>query len=632
MSGVIDEIKARVDLVELIGRAVPLRKSGSSYKGLCPFHQEKTPSFYVTPTIGQWRCFGCDKGGSAFDWLMEHEHLDFGEALRALAQLTGVALPAQRDAEAEEAAARLAEALSQAQLFYQAMLQGTAGAAARRYLAGRDLSEDTAGRFGLGYAPPGNLLLRHLAERGFSGDELVAAGLVSVADDGHHFDFFRDRVLFPIRDQKGRTIAFGGRGLGDTTTPKYLNSRDTLLFHKHETLFALDLAREPIARERSAVVVEGYVDALMAHQHGYANVVATLGTAVTDKHLAVLRRLAEVIVLALDSDAAGQAATWRALQVAEQSLQVGARPVLGPNRRQTRYLPDRAAQLKVLRIPDAKDPDELIRADPGAWAALVRQAEPVVDFVLSQLPRRHDLTTAQGKSAAAAEAAEVLQAVANPIEQAHYVQRVAELLKVDEAAIRRTLRARRSPARLPRQDRDGQRGTPEPGGATPGPAPVPVDSLDEYALALLWRARDPDLAGYGLPATARAPDLPFSLPESRALLAPITHESLAGNGDQLRSAVPAALLPSLERVLRHLPDVSRFSTDQLAVELDRVRLRMQQRALLARQGQVRSLLRDATDTGEQLRWAQELSGLAHTLDSVEQALQQATPKVERAAP
>ena len=242
-------------------------------------------------------------------------------------------------------------------------------------------------------------MLRYLENDGFSEQELQAAGVIGVTEEeGRPYDFLRERVLFPIRDAQGRTIAFGGRSLDDAVQPKYLNTRETLLFHKNETLFALDLARKPMAQERQAVVVEGYMDAVMAHQHGYRNVVATLGTAVTDRHLRLLRRQVDEIVLALDADAAGQAATWRALQVADESLRTGVTPVVGPNRRQQRFVADRAVRLRVLALPNAKDPDELIRSDPDAWPALVGAALPVVDFVLERMEARHDLTTRHGQS------------------------------------------------------------------------------------------------------------------------------------------------------------------------------------------------------------------------------------------
>jgi len=300
---VTEEVKQRVNLVELIGRSIALRRVGSLYRGLCPFHTEKTPSFYVRPQTNTWRCYGCNKGGTAFDWLMEREHLDFGEALRLLAHETGVELPTRREPEDDERRQRLLTILERAQRFYSGLLGGTSGGRARTYLEKRGLNPATVETFGLGYASGGNGLLRYLDGEGYSEQDLQAAGVISVADDGRPFDFMRERLVFPIRDGQGHTIAFGGRALEDGVQPKYLNSRDTLLFHKQETLFAFDLARRPMIQDRQVVIVEGYVDAVMAHQHGYRNVVATLGTAVTDRHLRLLQRQVEEIVLALDAGA-----------------------------------------------------------------------------------------------------------------------------------------------------------------------------------------------------------------------------------------------------------------------------------------------------------------------------------------
>ncbi len=343
VNSVTEEVKQRINLVELIGRSVQLRRVGNLYRGLCPFHQEKTPSFYVRPQTNTWRCFGCDKSGTAFDWLMEREHLDFGEALRQLAQEAGVTLPTRREPEDEERRHRLYRILQQAQTYYEGLLAGTQGTKARDYVSRRGLTAETVQAFGLGYAGSGNGLLRYLDAEGYSEQELQSAGVIGIADDGREYDFFRERLLFPIRDTQGRTIAFGGRSLEDAATPKYLNSRDTLLFHKQETLFAFDLARRPMIQERQVVIVEGYMDALMAHQHGYRNVVATLGTAVTDRHLRLLHRQVDEIVLALDADAAGQAATWRAMQVADESLRTGLTPVVGPSRRPDQERSDRVA-------------------------------------------------------------------------------------------------------------------------------------------------------------------------------------------------------------------------------------------------------------------------------------------------
>jgi DNA primase len=609
VSSVTEEIKQRVDLVELIGRTVQLRRAGSYYRGLCPFHTEKTPSFYVSPDRGTWHCFGCDRSGTAFDWLMQREHLDFSEALRTLAHQTGVQLEAKRDPQDEERHHRLLSILQRTQAYYDGLLWGASGASARQYLQRRGINEETARSFGLGYALSWSALLRYLAQEGFTDEqELQAAGVISIADDGRPFDFFRDRLLFPIRDTQGRTIAFGGRSLDDAATPKYLNSRDTLLFHKQETLFAYDQARRTAAQERQMVIVEGYIDALMAHQHGYRNVVATLGTALTGHHLRQLQRHVEDIVLALDPDAAGQAATDRALQLADETLRSGLTPVVGPNRRQQRFVPSRSVRLRVLALPQGKDPDDLIRSDPLAWPALVRGAEPVIEFVLRRIPTRHDLSAAAGRAAAAREITAVLVGIADPIEQDYYAQLAEDLLRTaaptaaDEAAGAAYYNVRRLLARKQ------QRGAAKPVAANEPPTgQVRGDNDDDYLLALLMRLRElPDqfvtLSG----------DLEFMLPESRAVF-----HALGGDFDP-------QLEPYAERARRWLPDVRRLPVERLAAELEHKRLEIRRRLLERRRTEIRAL----GDEEEVRKWTGQLSELARRIGEIDRQL---PPEWERAA-
>lgn len=620
MSAITDEIKARVDLVELVGRSVRLKRSGAtSFKGLCPFHQEKTPSFYVFADRHTWVCFGCGKKGSAFDWLMEREHLEFGEALRTLAQMTGVPLPSRRDDGEEAAYRRLVDLMSSAQAFYHAQLQGVGGLAAREYLARRGVSTEAIESFGIGHAGAGSALTRYLAEQGFSSDEQIAAGVVSQGDDGHLFDLLRQRVVFPIRDAQGRVVAFGGRAMDDAQ-PKYLNTRETLLFHKQETLYALDLARRSIGQERRAVVVEGYMDALTAHQHGFRNVVATLGTALTERHLLALRRLTEEVVLALDSDAAGQAATWRALQLAERSLVDGRTPSVGPRAGRAHLVPRRTVRLKVLTIPGAKDPDELIRSDPGAWRELVAHAQPVVDFVLASLPRRHDLTSPSGKAEAAAELTELLTGVGNPVEQDAYVQRAAVVLGVSAQALRQELRRHRvAPRSTPAEAPARPATAPEGGEGEAAPPQVDAlpesepDRLDAYALALL--ALVASRTALGDPAIVPAPD-EWASPESRALADLIVRGELAASEQGLASPADPALRLIVDAVNGCLSDTARLTDAAVREEMRVVQLRLRQRALLWRQAYVRDILREGS---EEERGAVEgiLVDLARELNGVD---------------
>ena len=587
MSTVTDEIKARVDLVELIGRTVALKRVGAYYRGLCPFHTEKTPSFYVRPQTQSWHCFGCGKWGTAFDWLMEREHLDFGEALKTLAAMTGVQLPERQDPAEVDHAQRLHSILERAQTFYTGLFWGTSGQRARDYMFGRGFDEETLRAFGIGYAPSGNGLLKYLEKDGFSEQELQAAGVISVTEDeGRPFDFFRDRVLFPIRDAQGRPIAFGGRTL-DGSTPKYLNSRDTLLFHKQETLFALDAARKPMAQDRQVVIVEGYMDATMAHQHGYRNVVATLGTAVTDRHLRLLRRQVDEIVLALDADAAGQAATWRALQQADESLRDGVKPAVAANRRLQNAAPGRWVRLKILVLPNAKDPDELIRTDPASWPGLVRDAVPVIDFVLQRLGGRHDLNTPQGKRAAAEEMIEVLAGSATPIEQDYFINEVAVLIGVRPDSIRGLLK-RRSQRPRPAQ----------PLASTQPRSEASGDPYDDYLLALLMRLRE--TSNESLAPT----EVEFLLPESRTLF-----QTLGGT-------IPPELEPYVERAQRKLEDVRRLSERELLTHIEKTRLEIRKRLLERKRQEIRSL----GDEAEVRMFMDELVELARSIGAIDQQL------------
>src|SRR5579883_891043 len=308
----IQAVRERVDIVDLIGADVRLAKAGKTFKGLCPFHGEKTPSFYVYPDSQSFHCFGCSANGDAFSYLMKRDKLDFGEALRLLAEQVGVALNSDGREQAE-ANARLYAANEAAVAFFrQAFAGSAAGAEGRAYAERRGLDAATLDAFAIGYAPDSWDALRgYLHDKGFSDETLLEAGLLIRNEERDRvYDRFRRRLIFPIRDDRGRAVGFGGRALDDAK-PKYLNTPQTAIFDKGTLLFALDRAKDAVRSANEAVIVEGYLDAITAHQFGYQNVVATLGTALTDRHVALLKRFTPRVTLAMDADAAGVQAALR---------------------------------------------------------------------------------------------------------------------------------------------------------------------------------------------------------------------------------------------------------------------------------------------------------------------------------
>ncbi|NLE76584.1 MAG: DNA primase, partial [Chloroflexi bacterium] len=418
--------------------------------GLCPFHAEKTPSFVVFPESGTWHCFGaCGTGGDIFNFIMRKENLSFGEALRLLAERAGVALePPSPERQAEETQRqRILTLLSAATLyFHHLLLNAPAGQGARAYLESRGLNRETWGRFQLGFAPDEwRALSDYLLGKGYAVADLAAAGLIVEREDrASYYDRFRNRLVIPIRDPRGQVVAFGARAL-DNSLPKYLNSPQTPLFDKGRLLFGFDAAAEAIRATGRAVIVEGYMDVLMAHQRGIHNVVATMGTALTEDHLSRLVRLARRLVLALDSDAAGDQATLRGLNLARETMQRRAIPNLTPTGR-VRFENRLDVDLRILALPLGRDPDEVIRADPETWERLVEQSLPVVDYYFQVVLGALDLTQAADKSLAARELLPVIHDLSDPVQREHYVQKLARVLQLSEQAIVAELRRVRRPS------------------------------------------------------------------------------------------------------------------------------------------------------------------------------------------
>ena len=452
---VVDEIKAKLDIVDLISEYVALRKSGRNYTGFCPFHPNvRTPSFVVFPDTQTWHCFGaCSTGGDIFTFIMRRENLSFGEALEFLARRAGVELRPRTPEQAakEEKRQRLQELLElAARYFHRLLRESPKGEKARYYLEKRAISSETIDRFQLGYAlDQWRGLSGYLMERGYSREDLLAAGLIIEREDGGHYDRFRGRLVIPIRDQRGRVVGFGARVLDDSH-PKYINSPQTDLFDKSRLLFGLDMAKESIRRTGQAVIVEGYMDVLQAHQHGYTNVVAQMGTALTTEQLRLLSRFADTFILALDPDAAGDQATLRGIAVARESLARRMVPVPTPRGR-IRYEARLAADIRVLTLPDGHDPDDLIRTAPEQWEALVENAEPVMDYIFRVVTADMDPASPRDKSRVVGELLPLLREMSDPVEQQHYLQKLARLVRMDERILYTQMQSikPRSPRRPP---------------------------------------------------------------------------------------------------------------------------------------------------------------------------------------
>lgn len=434
---VVNEVRDRLDIVDIVGQTVSLKKAGRNFKGLCPFHQEKTPSFIVFPDSQNFHCFGCGKGGDAFTFLMLTQNLDFREALTELAERVGVPLESGPTAApgADQRRQRMRELHEQAARFYSNILhESRHGEAGRAFLAQRNIDQATARRFQLGYAPQGwDSLTRYLADRGADLQLAAEGGLLQTRDSGGYYDRFRHRFLFPIRDREGGVIGFGGRAIGDEQ-PKYLNSPQTDIFDKSRVLFALDLAREAIKAEDSVVIVEGYMDALTAHQFGFANVVAAMGTAVTESQVDQLKRFTKRITIALDADAAGELAAMRSIESLHASLETSDHIV--PNPVTAFRISKRIdAQIRIAELPASTDPDDVIRSSPDQWSALMNNATPYVDFLIDRVTRDVDLSDATAKRQATQRLAPVLRLIPDEIEQSHYVQLLSRRLDLDYKSV-----------------------------------------------------------------------------------------------------------------------------------------------------------------------------------------------------
>ena len=434
-------IKEKLDIVELIGETVQLRKAGTTFKGLCPFHGEKTPSFTVTPTRETWKCFGCGRGGDIFSFVMERDGVDFPTALRSLAGRAGVEL-SERTSREDAQRKRLRDALDAAISFYhQVLTEHSAGAAALDYLRGRGFTDETIETFRLGWAPDAwdAMTTALMRKRQIAEADLEGAGLVSRRRTGRGvYDRFRARVVFPIRDASGGATGMTGRILGpqgEDTGPKYLNTPQTLLFDKGRTLFLIDRAKSAMRKSGVAVLVEGNTDAIMAHQAGFENVVCSMGTALTAGQVELLTRYAPRIALAYDVDAAGQgAAAFGATELTALVGEIERSPYRG-----------RLTDVDVVRLPDGRDPDEIIRDDPQLWREATEHPQPIMEFLIDRAASRYDHSTVSGREQLVAEVLPTLRTIGDPVRRDGYLQLLARRSGVEERTLLEALRRRDEP-------------------------------------------------------------------------------------------------------------------------------------------------------------------------------------------
>ena len=422
----IDDLLVRVDIVDVINARVPLKKKGREYSACCPFHNEKTPSFTVSPAKQFYHCFGCGVHGSAISFLMEYEHLDFVEAIEALADSMGIPVPREQGGKGPSEAQRqrskdLYSLLEEASGFYQLQLKNSEAAIA--YLKGRDLSTDITQRFKLGYAPPGwdNLLSQFKQQ--YSEQQLIDSGLLIKNEDNHKtYDRYRDRIMFPIRNRKGQVIGFGGRVLGDDL-PKYINSPETSLFHKGLELYGFYEARLNTKKLERIIVVEGYMDVIALAQFGISYAVATLGTATTQDHIRQLFRAVPEVIFCFDGDRAGREAAWRALQNALSMIQDG-------------------KEIRFLFLPDGEDPDTQIRKiGKQAFEASFTESISLTAFLIESLHKRFNISSDEGKARFLSEAATLLKQIPDTLIKDQLMERLAKMTNVTVAQIVRLVKA-----------------------------------------------------------------------------------------------------------------------------------------------------------------------------------------------
>jgi len=419
MSDNVEEIKNKIDIADLIQEYIQLKPAGTNnFKANCPFHHEKTPSFMVSKEKQIWHCFGCGEGGDIFGFIMRMEGMEFPEALRVLAKKAGVKLQYQDPAISNQKTKLLDICKAAAVFYHKILLDHPKAQFVRDYLTERQVKDETIETWQLGYAPEAwDTLNKYLTERDFKEEDIFLAGLTLKKDRGVGYnDRFRNRLMFPINDIHGNIIGFGGRWLGEEkeNVAKYINSPQTLIYNKSYVVYGLDKAKQEIRKQKLAVIVEGYMDCLASHQEGIVNVVASSGTALTPDQVKILKRYTTNLAFAFDQDLAGDAAAKRGIEVAWQA----------------------EMNTRIIHLPGVKDPDELIKKDKKAWPDAIAKAQSIMEYYFDSTLKKADLQKVEDKKEVAKTLLQVIAKLADPIEQTHYLQKLAEILKVDERILR----------------------------------------------------------------------------------------------------------------------------------------------------------------------------------------------------
>jgi len=580
--GVAAEIKNKLSVVDVVGETVQLKKAGTTFKGLCPFHGEKTPSFTVTPGRDSWKCFGCGEGGDVFSFVMKRDGLSFPEALKVLATKAGVELD-ERTTREDARRARLRDVLESAIAFYHAVLTGSkTGQAALDYLRGRGFSDETIQKHQLGYAPGGwDTLARQLAaKRQIRADDLVEVGLAQPRQSsrGGVYDRFRERVIFPIRDMNGGPVGLGGRVLAIAADddrdhgPKYLNSPATPLFDKSRTLYLIDRAKASIRKTNQAVIVEGYTDALMAHQAGFENVVASLGTALTPGQVGLLTRYGKRIALAYDVDAAGEKAGTFGVNSLESIIPQLAAAETGVE----------LDEVRVVRLPDGKDPDEVVRDSPDRWREEIRTAQPIVDYLIDHHARANDLKTPGGKARFVDAIVPTLRAIPNPVMPDASPQAIHRVSGVEERSVLEILHRRPEAAAVQgRITADAVIGAADA---------LPIDRIlaaitpiEEELLRLILLVPEQQLRAADEIGPEQLPSTP-----ARELFRAIVQQRVANDEGVNAPFSMSALMAGLDDEIRGLaqailarpsPDLARVGAERITYAVDRCLLRLERARL-----------------------------------------------------